>query len=297
MIEWWFILRFIARPRVRIDLKFSVQTIRLSVTFLGFQGTLALSNTLIFLFLSKFSDESTVGYYNAANQILTPVFLIFQSVVFSAFPIMCRSFVHSIQSLKLLSDNLIEMLLAITSPVIIGTYFLSEEILLLLYGNPEFIQATGVLRVMLFSLILRAVVSVLGRDLLASNREQSVLYIVLISSVVNVISGYFLIRVFGLMGAAVTAVIFAATDFILNYLFTGRLFSAPIPWQRLWKPVAASGALLASLLFLNVPYPFMKLLIGCGIYVVVLFLLNVRSAGSLKQFKLIYQSLWHEQYP
>jgi O-antigen/teichoic acid export membrane protein len=262
--------------------------------FLGFQGTLAISNTLIFLMLSKYASETEVGYYNAANQILAPLILIVQSFVFSAFPAMCRRFEADVRGLKSLSDNLIELLIAITLPVLVGLFYLAEEILLLLYGNQEFVFASGILRLMLITLVLWAVTSVLGRDLLASHREKIVLKIVLVGSVLNVLSGFLLIRRFGLVGAAITAVFFALIDFFLHYIYTSRLFSTPIPWRRLWTLVIATGTLTVFLAVVKIPAAITAFLIGSVIYLIVWLFLNIRSAGSLKQLKLKYQILWSE---
>jgi len=294
VIEWWLVARYISRPNIKIDLRFSLETIKKSMTFLGFQGALAISNTVIIIMLSKFSGETEVGYYNAASQVLTPLTLVINSMVLSVYPALCRKFEVNTQALKLLSDNLIELSLTIALPVIIGLVYLSKEILLLLYGNEDFLLASQVLRILLITLVLRAVSSVMGRDLLAGHREKAVLKIVLITSVVYLFSGLILISKFGLMGAAITMVVFTLVDFILHYMNTSRLFSQPIPWQRLLKPLFAVGIMLGFLIFVKISSPFIMVIIGCSIYILVWVTLNIQSAGSLKQLKLKYQLLWSE---
>ena len=235
-----------------------------------------------------------MGYYNAASQILTPLVLIINNMVLSAFPTMCRRFDLNTQGLKLLSDNLIELLLIIALPVVIGLVYLSKNILLLLYGNQDFILASGVLRIILTTLVLRTVSSVLGRDLLAGHCEKAVLKIVLIGSAVNIFSGLILIRQFGLMGAAITAVIFTLVDFILHYINTSRLFSRPVPWRRLGKSLVAAGILIAFLTFVKISSGFIAVLVGVLIYLIVWVTINIWFVGSLKQLKLKYQLLWSE---
>lgn len=294
VIEWWLVYRYFSRPHFEVDLKFSLKTMRLSIPFLGFQGTLAISNMMIFLILSKFSGEIEVGYYNAASQILAPLMLIIQNIVLGAFPVMCLRFNQNTQELKILSDNLIELLLLFTLPLVVGISYLSKDILLLFYGNQDFLLATGVMRIILGTLVLRAISSVLGRDLLASHREKAVLKIVLVSSVVNIFSGLILIHEFGLIGAAITAIIFAITDFILHYLNASRLFVAPIPWQRLGKPLIATGCLIAFLITAKTLSNFLNALLGFIVYITIWLLLNVWSSGSLKQLKQKYKILWSE---
>jgi O-antigen/teichoic acid export membrane protein len=293
-IEWWLIFHYILKPNLKVDLKFSIEITTASIPFLGFQGTLAISNMVIFLILSKFSGETEVGYYNAAGQILVPLMLVIQNIVLSAYPVMCRRFNENVRGLKLLSDNLIELLLLFTVPMVIILSYLSDSILLLLYGNPDFILASGVLRLILFTLILRAVSSVLGRDLLAGHHERAVLNIVLVGSIVNIFSGLILIRQFGLIGAAITAIIFATIDFIFHYVNTLPLLPAPIPFNRLWKPLVAAGILIAFLASVKIQTTFLTAFIGGLIYIIVWVLISIWTSGSLKQLKLKYQILWSE---
>ena len=122
-IEWIIIVIFIVKPCIVIDIGFVRETTKMSLSFLGFQGAFAISSTVLIFMLSKYAGEAEVGFYNASSQILTPLMLVLQSVVLSVFPAMCRKFESSIQGLKLLSDNLVELFLGLTFPVVC-VYFL-----------------------------------------------------------------------------------------------------------------------------------------------------------------------------
>lgn len=293
-IEWFFVFRYISRPHFVIDLEFIRETIATSITFLGFQGTVAVSNSLIFIMLSKFAGETEVGFFSAANQILTPVVLLIQSMVLSVFPAMCRRYETSVLSLKALSDNLIELLMAITLPVVIGLVYLSGEILLLLFGNQQFLSAKIILRLILPTLILLAFTSVLGRDLLSAHREKTLLKIVLASSLISAFCGFFLIARYQLLGAAFASILFGVVDFLLHYRYTTQVIADPIPWRRLWKSGAASMVLIAFLAATQLWRPLLAALAGSFLYLLVWFGLGIWFSGGVKQFKIEYLTLWSE---
>jgi len=207
IIEWWLMLRHIARPIMKIDLRFCVSLVKVSVTFLGIDTIIAIMGSINILFLSKLAGEAEVGLYSSANQLMVPLMLIYQGIVLSVYPIMCRRFDTSPQSLKRISEYLIELLLVIALPVVVGLFYLAGPVLLLLYGNKDFVLASTALRIMIWLLVLTALTNVLGQVLWASLREKVTLRIVAVDAVVGLLLGAILIVPFGLVGAAIATVL------------------------------------------------------------------------------------------
>ena len=294
VIEWIIVVRYITRPRIVFDIGFIQETTKVSINFLGFQGAFAISSTLLIFMLSKYAGEVEVGFYNASTQILTPLMLVLQSIVLSVFPAMCRRFETSVQGLKLLSDNLVELFIGITFPVVVFIFYLSGEILLLLYGNQEFLYAAIVLQIIVITLIPQALTSVLGRVLLAGHQERILFKIVLIGSVFSLLIGIFLIRQYGMVGAATTTVIFSVVNFFLHYEFTSRMIPSPLPLGRLWKPIAASCVYVLFVVLVKIPHPFITAFLGGLLYLVVWFSINILSAGGYNQLASRYKNLWSE---
>ena len=293
-IEWGLMFRHITRPSLRIDPKFSVSMLKSSSTFLGFQGIIAATGSFIYILLSKVGNESEVGLYNAATQLMTPILLIYQSVVLSVFPMMCQKFDAGVQELKQVSDRLLEFLLTIGVPAAIGLYFLAEEALMLLYGNHEFIQAAGIIRILAISLVLRAFSTVIGRVLLASRREKAVLRIVIINTFLTILSGIVLIGMYGLTGAVITSLISTIVDFAQHCLEASKLFSNFIPWRKLWKTAIASICIVA---FLNIKTDtgvWESLFMSIALYSCVWAALSIASAGGIANLKARYLYFWNE---
>lgn len=292
--EWIIIVIFIIKPRMILDIGFTRETTKASLSFLGFQGAFAISSTGLIFMLSKFAGEAEVGFYNASSQILTPLMLVLQSVVLSVFPAMCRRFESSIQGLKLLSDNLVELFLGLTFPVVILIIYLSREILLLLYGNQEFLSATTVLQILVLTLIPQAMTTIFGRLLLAAHYEKYLFKIVMICSILSIVIGIFLISRFGLQGAAITTVVFSLVNFSLHYRLTSKIILFPLPLQRLWKSFIASLVYVFFIFFVNGMHPFITGFLGGLLYLVVWISLNILAAGGFNQLTTKYKILWSE---
>ncbi len=239
-LEWLLMLRCIVKPRISLDVSFSLAIARSTTAFLGMDGIIAIMASFNFVLLSKLTNEKEVGLYNASTQLMAPVILICQSIVLSVFPVMCRRFESSLQSLKRISDYLIELLLAITLPIVVGLFFLADSALLLLYRHKDFVLASGALRIMVWNLILAALTSVLGQVLVASLREKVTLRIVAVDALINLVIGLILISQFGLIGAAITALLTRIVDFCQHYVPASRLLSRIALGRLVWKPVVAS---------------------------------------------------------
>ncbi len=166
-IEWGLMLRYITRPRVRIDLRLARSMMKTAVTFLGIDSLIAVWAGLNIVLLSKLASETELGLYSAVTQALVPVNLIYQSIVVSVFPMMCRHFDASVRRLQRIGEQVIELLLAIALPSAIGLFFLADAVLVRFYGERDFLLAAGALRIMVWNLIFLSLTHALGQVLLA----------------------------------------------------------------------------------------------------------------------------------
>ena len=247
-LEVWIILRRFPSQPASIDLRFCLATFRSAITFLGIDGAIAVMSSLNVLLLSKLATETEVGLYSAAIQVLAPLLLIYQSIAQSVFPLMCRKVEPGFQTLKRISEQVIEALLILALPALAGLYFLGDWALSTLYKNPAFQQAFPALRIVAWVLISQVFTSVLGQVLVASHREKVTLRIVAVDTLVNLFVGWPLIRLFGLRGAAIALLVTRLVDCCQHYVPVSRLFSG-IPVARIiWKPVVAGACMAAFFL-------------------------------------------------
>lgn len=293
-VEWSLMLHHISRPRVRVDPRFCLTMTRSASTFLGITGIVAISLSLNIVLLSKLTNETEVGLYSAAAQLIVPLTLVFQNIVLSVFPMMCRQFRTSIKSLKRTTEYLLELLLAIALPIVVGLLFLAEPALFLLYRDEQFLLASGALRILAWRLILLVFIHVLGRVLLASMREKVTLRIVAVNILVNLVLGLILINQYGLIGAAVAALLTEIVSFFQHYLPVSRQLSG-IPLGKLvWKPLVASTCIAVYLALVRSQAVLLTVVSAGVLYTGVLLALTIWSTGSFRQFKARYLYLWSE---
>ena len=291
-LEWWLMLRHITRPRVSIDRRFCMAMVRSTTTFLGITGIVALNTSLDLLLLSRLANETAVGLYNAAIQLITPVIVVYEAIMLSVFPEMCRRFATDLEDLKRLSGHALELLLAIALPIVIGMLFLVEPVLLLLYGNVDFLFASPALRILVWTLVLTPYTHVLGRALVASLREKVTLSIIVTTTLMKLLLGLILISQFGLIGAAMAALLTALVEALMHYASVARLLFQ-MPLGRLaWKPVAAGTCMTVCLALLQGQGFLLSAVSAGAVYFVSLLVLMIWSNGGLRQFTAKYQHLW-----
>lgn len=292
MLEWWFMLRHITRPRLKFDRRFCGTMIRSTIPFLGITSIVAINTSLPLLLLSRLTNETEVGFYNAAVQLVTPLIIVYDTIMLSVFPEMCRRFASGLEGLKRLSGYMLELLLATALPFAVGLVFLAEPVLLLLYEDADFALASQALRILAWTLVLAAYTHVLGKTLVASLREKVTLRIIVTTTLLKLLLGLVLINQYGLVGAAVTTLLTALGDAILHYASVSKLLFR-IPLGRLvWKPVVAGACLAVTFALLYGQGVFISAVIAGAVYIIVYLVLIIWSLGGPHQFRVKYQHLW-----
>jgi O-antigen/teichoic acid export membrane protein len=222
------------------DLSFAWSVATRSTTFVGCETVTAWWTSLNIVLLSKMANETDVGLYNAAMQLMIPMGIFYQSVMVAAFPIMCRKFLTGPNGLAQVSSRLLELLMIIAIPGTVGLCMVAEPALEFVFNGKDFLQAAWVVRIVAVILIMKAFTFALGHILLAGNRELTTLRIVVVDLIFNLILGWILILYFGLIGAAVSALLSRVVDTV-QHLGPVRRIVAQLDFGRLvWKPVVAS---------------------------------------------------------
>ncbi|HNT54079.1 MAG TPA: polysaccharide biosynthesis C-terminal domain-containing protein, partial [Anaerolineaceae bacterium] len=142
------------------------------------------------------------------------------------------------------------------------------------------------LQLMAASLLFRAVTSVLGRVLLASGRERTLLSILLLETGACLGLAFALIPRWGVLGAALAGLIVTLIDLILHLPPIFKLLG-PLPLGRAaWKAVNASLVLIVWLVFATgtALSPWLGILVSLLLYPAVWLALAVLEAGGWRKF-------------
>jgi O-antigen/teichoic acid export membrane protein len=295
LIEIWILLRRLPAPQPeQINLDFCLATFQSTIPFWGIDGTIAVMSSLNILILAKMANETQVGLYNAATQVLVPLLLVYQSIAQSIFPMMCRTVESGFESLKHISEEVMELLLVLALPAVAGVFFFGNWAFSILYKNPAFQQAFPVLRIMSWILVLQVFTTVLGQALLASHREKITLRIVGVDTIVNVLVGFPLISHYGMRGAAYAFLITKVADCLQHYVPVSRLFSG-IPLARIvWKPILATTCMTVYLALATNRADILAGVWATLIYGASLLALAIWTSGGPRQFRNKYLPMLSE---
>ena len=288
MFEWGLLLAFVCRPRLAVAPQLFTTMVRQAVPFLGIDAMVTVQPAVIAVLLSKLVSESAVGLYVAGAQLLVPVTLVFNNVMISVFPVLCRTFTAGFDKARTVAAYLLESLLIFAVPGATGLYLLSEPILLLIYGKEDFVAAAPVLRIIVWGLVLGVYSHALGNILIAGRREKVNLWIVVVDVTTSLALGGLLIWRFGLLGAPVTVVVVRVIDCVLHYICASRLLPQIPVISVLWKPVLASAVMAVCLLAAQLPGVVEPILLGVVTYTGVLSVLFIWSYGGVRPFAARY---------
>lgn len=292
IVEWWFLARYITKSSLKLDVEFSKNLIKASYPFLGIQGTNAIKSSVNLVLLSKLLGETEAGIFSAANQLLAPMGLIFNNVVNSIFPLMVRKFKTGIQGLQRITEYLLEFLLAIALPAVVGLLITADAVLLFLYDDPEFLQAVVVLRIMVWLPLGDALTTALGQVLWASNNEKTTFRISVVNTLVKIMVGFILIQQFGLVGAPISTAVVLVLNLVQHYLPVSKLLSGIKVSRLIWRPLVATLGMVVFVLASSHFNIITRALLAGVSYAVFLALVFIWSSGGLTGIKERYQYLW-----
>ena len=287
-----FLSKYIKIGWQKIEFVFCKTIFKATLTFLGIDGLMAVMFSFNILLLSKLAGEIEVGLFTAANQLMIPISIVFESIMLSVFPIMCRNFKSSSMELKQVSKHLIEILLLLVIPTCMGLFFLANPLLLLLYGNEGFSTSTNVLRILVWVMILRVFTQVLGRVLLASLKERITLRILVVNLISTFLLAPILISQFGVIGAAFTALLVRVIDFVQHYQAVSNVFSKLELGLLAWKPIVASFGMSLYLGITKSQNLFISIISASLVYAIFLGGLFLWSLGGMDKLKTKYQFMW-----
>jgi len=289
MAMWALLWSKIIQPKLHFDFSFINFLFRQSLTFLGIDMVVAITSSLYLILLSYFLNETSVGLYSSALQLVTPFFVISQSIVVSTFPILCQHFEDKNRNgMVRMIHNLLEILMVIFLPSIILVFFYAEWGLNFVYGGEDFSAAGIVLRIIIIMTLIRSMTNVIGAVLLASLLERVTFRIVITELILNLVVGVVLIPRYGLNGAAWGSLIVMAIIFVQHLIPVVGIIKGISILGLVWK---ASIASVAMLIFLNLhifTYPIFDILSAGILYLVVLAVLIVMKYGSLEKVRLHY---------
>lgn len=205
--------------KVKLELKKHLKSI-----FILFGSSVAISVFTILdtSMLGFLTDDIQVGYYSAASKISRMIRDLFPAVTTVLF---ARFSIYNAQKeeekvLGLISKTM-NFIFCFSLPIACGIFILAEPLVLLLCGS-EFLAAIPSLKFMSFLIILSAVSSFLGGQvLLSEKKDKEYLFVTVLGSLIAFISNLIFIPFFKASGASF-ATLFTEFIIFLCYIYLLR---------------------------------------------------------------------------
>ncbi len=288
VIEWILLTRII-KPKWEIKQDFLWKTIKTARTFFAIEGIAILAAKIDILILSLLGSEFLIGIYGAVSQLMQPFSIVANSVALAGFPGMSKAVGLGREKQRQVTENIIEILLLIGLPFFVGLLFLGNELLLFIYKNPIFTQASVVLHIISLTVITSSFSRTISYLLLANGFQKFNLIAAVITTVIGGLAGVVWISQFKLIGAAFMELVMTLSNFsIFMYAIYSRLFSLHL-WQVIRRPLLISVLMLIVFLILKeiqMDFLWTLILATCS-YGFFMSLLTIRAFGG-------FHSVWQK---
>ncbi len=156
--------------------------------------------------IKEMLSSTEVGYYSASIRLSEAWYGIGVIICNSLFPSIINAKKNSKKLYYERIQKIFVFLILIAYILSIFTYFLSDSIIIIFYGQ-EYINAASVLSIHIFSVIFVYLGVSSGRWLIAENKTIINLYRTMGGMIINIVLNYFLIERYGIVGAAYASLI------------------------------------------------------------------------------------------
>lgn len=288
-ISTWLVYRRFTKISFEFDYNFSKRILKESSLFFFSIVFTTLYMYVGQIMISKLRSTTEVGVYSAAANIVTALFLIPLIYGNSIYPVISRFYITSKKSLKFAYEKSFKYMFIIGLPIASGLYFLSDDIVLLLYGKEYMVSAT-ILSILSGYLFLKFLNPVTGFTLMAINKQGTRLFSQGMAAIINIILNLILIPIFGIVGAAfatlITEIIFfiTYTSVIIKYGFGLKFLQ-----KFAYKPIIAVAVMVSLLSF--VENLLLAIVIGAIMYFAVLLSLKIIDKEDKRLYSKVVNNL------
>lgn len=150
-------------------------------------------------------SENSIGIYSAAYTISSLWLFVPAAVITSFAPILIKTR-NDYKKYNLYMEKLFGFIFYICLSIALFISIFSSEIVLLIFGL-DFSKSSNILTILVWSSVFSQLGSIRHLWLIIEHIEWYALFYAIIGFIINVLSNFFLIEIFGLIGAAFSAVI------------------------------------------------------------------------------------------
>ncbi|OGH88598.1 MAG: hypothetical protein A3J93_00655 [Candidatus Magasanikbacteria bacterium RIFOXYC2_FULL_42_28] len=237
------------------------------------------------IIMSKLLSPTELGYWSVPFKITFAFQFIPAALTASVYPAMSSFFITDRARVGELFVKATRYLFAVVFPLAFGLSAVAYPTLTTIYGA-QYAPSVLVLRILLLSLIFGYVGFVTGATLNATDRQKTQTGLLLAALTVSVISNLILIPIWGIVGAAISAVIGNGFLAIAGTILVAKKIILPYAelWKYLWRtfiPAVIMGV-IAYLSIVKISFMIVIPLVAI-IYGILLFVFGAVDRDLLKR--------------
>jgi O-antigen/teichoic acid export membrane protein len=226
---------------LKINLKVNIQyiqtLIKQSLPLLCSAASITIFSKIDQVMLGNLLSVESVGIYAVVIKLFQPWVFIPTIFLQSLYPILVRSYNHSLKDFHQKSKKAFCILFYASIPIILITINFSDLIVVKLFSK-QFLQSSPILRVHIINLTFLFWLNFTTRYEIISGIARYTMYKTIITGILNIFLNYYFIQKYGVIGASyATLVSFICVGFLLNALFTKtrKIFWLQIKSIAFWK--------------------------------------------------------------
>ncbi len=207
----------------------------------GFMGAISdFTRRFDTVFMSFVLTAAAVGWYNVPHNLIRMMLLLAQSLAISMFPTLVRQYDSGRGSIQDTVQRALQYLLLLSLPIALGGMLLADRFIILLYGR-EFVPAIPVMQILVWTLPPMFLAEILGRTGSTMHLERKVAKFAIFTALISTGLNVALIPGFGVVGAAIAAVVTGLVRITLSSVIIGpaMLFKGNV--GRLLRVIGASA--------------------------------------------------------
>lgn len=241
--------------------------------------------------LSYLKGDLFVGWYSIPIKLTLAFQFVPMALVASLYPTLSYYFKNSHENLLKTFESSLRYLLVLAIPLAFGIGFLSDKIILSLYGK-EFEPSIIPLQILVVGLVFAFLSFPVGSLLNACNRQITQTIILGLTMLLNIILNLFLIPRFDVIGASITASISYFFLFLVGMIYARKI--AKYRLRRMFvtilKSTTASFIMVLVVIYFKPHINFVIVsILGMFVYGVVMYLIGGIEKEDIGYFKRVFQ--------
>ena len=198
------------------------------------------------------AGQASVGYYSNAvkiNRIIVTVVISISTILLPRLSFYAEN--NNMEKFNEIVDKVFKIILFISLPIMIGVFFISKEIMLIMFGE-QFISAVNTLKILSPLIVVLSIGNLFGTQVLIPlGKEKKLLISVVLGSITNFALNLLLIPIYKQDGAAFATVVAETMIMIVQVYFAKRFIKIKINVNEILNIIITNVLMIICLIMIN----------------------------------------------